>query len=104
MKAKITRIETKTRGEIFGPNTEYGKPDDRVIVIHFAPIMEDGEIDPYFEANHVFNISKHPLSHLSKFVKKYGAPEEGVTVDIHQDNRGYWKITLNEDEDEEGGR
>jgi len=35
---------------------------------------------------------------------KYGAPEEGVTVDIHQDNRGYWKITLNEDEDEEGGR
>lgn len=98
MKAKITRIETKTRGEIFGPDTQYGKPDDRVIVIHFSPIMENDEIDPYFEANHVFNISKHPLSNLSKFIKRYGAPEEGITVDIHQDN-DYWKIIL-EDEGE----
>ena len=94
--AEITAIRTGARQEFYDPEDDgeykYGSASDPMIQIvleyeHDGAELEETQVFRYYD-------NPDPRSNLGKFVKRYGAPEKGLEVNIDFDENGQGSIVL----------
>ena len=85
--AKVKRLGMTTAKEIFGVKAR--NPDQKILMI-FA------ESDDGTKAKTPVSYYSHPSpkSNIAKFVRSYGQPTVGMSVQIIRDDNGFWGLKL----------